>query len=121
VSLSERADGAEREHAIAAGKRDVLLQVHVDPVEIELAEVVVVELRRGHFVSPPTVRIRGVVAPDEGDGCLDFDEVRRRSETRGGFRAEDILGRAESAVGAAPYTRTEIGGAASEIELVRSP
>ncbi len=121
VSIRERADGAEGEHAIAAGQRDVVLQVHVDPVEIELAEVVVVELRRGHFVSAAAVRIRGVVTPVEGGGCLDLDEVCRCSETRGGVRAEDFLGGCESAIGSAPDTRTQIGGAASEIQLVRSP
>ena len=121
VRIRECTDGAEGEHAIAAGQRDVVLQVHVDPVEIELAEVVVVELRRGHFVAAAAVRIRGVVTPVEGGGCLDLDEVCLGSETRGGVRAEDVLGRGESAIGAAPDTRTHIGGAAAEIQLVRSP
>ena len=68
--IGERADGAESEHAVAAGQRDVVLQVHIDPVEIELAEVVVVELRCDHFVSAAAVRIRRVVTPVEGGGCL---------------------------------------------------
>jgi hypothetical protein len=73
------------EHAIATRQRDVVLQVHVDPVEIELAAVAVVELRRVHFVSAAAARIRGAVTPVEGGGCLNLDEVCGCSEAWGWF------------------------------------
>ena len=95
--------------------------MHVDPVEIELAAVAVVELRRLHFVSAAAARIRGVVTPVEGGGYFDLDEVCRCSETRGGFRAEDFFGGCKSAIGSTADTRTQIGSAGAEIQLVRFP
>ena len=50
VRIGERTDGPKCEHPIAVGKRDVVLQVHVDPVEVELSEVLIIELCRCHLV-----------------------------------------------------------------------
>ena len=121
--IGERADGAESEHAVAAGQRDVVLQVHIDPVEIELAEVVVVELLCHHFVSAAAVRIRRVVLHASRGRRMPATPTKSVAVPRPGVVSgpKTSSGSSESAIGAAPYTRTRTGGAASEIQLGRFP
>ena len=70
VGIGEDALGPQREHAIAARQRHVLLQTHVDSVKIELAEIAIVELRGADGVPAAGVRMRRVVAPVECGGQL---------------------------------------------------
>src|SRR5262245_28083314 len=121
VGGCERADGSKREHAVAACQGDVVLKVHIDSVEVELAEIVVVELRCSDFVPAAGVWIRLVVSPVEGGGCLNLDEVGLGAEPRGGRRAEYFFSRRESAIRSLPNTRTEIGCAGAKIQLVGPP
>jgi hypothetical protein len=65
VRVRERADRPKCHHAIPVWQRDVVLQVHIDAVKVELAEVTIVERGDRDFVAASAVRIRRVVSPVE--------------------------------------------------------